>query len=41
MRSKSGTIRVIDSFHRLEKLRRYSMVDFDGLAREDESEQGS
>ena len=30
MRSKSGTIRVIDSFHRLEKLRRYSMVDFDG-----------
>jgi len=30
MRSKSGTIRVIDSFHRLEKLRAYSMVDFDG-----------
>jgi len=30
MRSKSGTIRVIDSFHRLEKLGRYSMVDFDG-----------
>jgi fructose-1,6-bisphosphatase II len=30
MRSKSGTIRWIDSFHRLEKLRRYSMVDFDG-----------
>jgi fructose-1,6-bisphosphatase II len=30
MRSKSGTIRVIDSFHRLEKLRRYSVVDFDG-----------
>jgi len=30
MRSKSGTIRVIDSFHRLEKLRRYAMVDFDG-----------
>ena len=30
MRSKSGTIRVIDSYHRLEKLRRYSMVDFDG-----------
>jgi fructose-1,6-bisphosphatase II len=29
MRSKSGTIRVIDSFHRLEKLRRYSAVDFD------------
>ncbi|HEX6873780.1 MAG TPA: class II fructose-bisphosphatase [Micromonosporaceae bacterium] len=30
MRSKSGTIRVIDSFHRLEKLRAYSMIDFDG-----------
>jgi fructose-1,6-bisphosphatase II len=29
-RSKSGTIRVIDSFHRLEKLRHYSLVDFDG-----------
>jgi fructose-1,6-bisphosphatase II len=31
MRSKSGTIRVIDSYHRLEKLRRYAMVDFDGV----------
>jgi fructose-1,6-bisphosphatase II len=30
MRSKSGTIRVIDSFHRLEKLSRYAVVDFDG-----------
>ncbi|WP_213452704.1 class II fructose-bisphosphatase [Rhizomonospora bruguierae] len=30
MRSKSGTIRWIDSFHRLEKLRRYSSVDFGG-----------
>ena len=30
MRSKSGTIRVIDSYHRLEKLRRYSVVEFDG-----------
>lgn len=30
MRSKSGTIRVIDSYHRLEKLARYSAVDFDG-----------
>ncbi|HWH01406.1 MAG TPA: class II fructose-bisphosphatase [Pilimelia sp.] len=30
MRSKSGTIRVIDSYHRLEKLSRYSAVDFDG-----------
>jgi fructose-1,6-bisphosphatase II len=29
MRSKSGTIRVIDSFHRLEKLRSYAAVDFD------------
>ncbi|HEX5741261.1 MAG TPA: class II fructose-bisphosphatase [Pilimelia sp.] len=29
MRSKSGTIRVIDSYHRLEKLRAYSAVDFD------------
>jgi fructose-1,6-bisphosphatase II len=30
MRSKSGTIRIIDSYHRLEKLRAYSIVDFDG-----------
>ncbi len=30
MRSKSGTIRIIDSYHRLEKLRNYSIVDFDG-----------
>jgi len=30
MRSKSGTIRIVDAFHRLEKLRRYSAVDFDG-----------
>ena len=30
MRSKSGTIRVIDSYHRLEKLALYSLVDFDG-----------
>jgi fructose-1,6-bisphosphatase II len=29
MRSKSGTIRIVDSFHRLEKLRSYSIVDFD------------
>ncbi|MDI1459898.1 class II fructose-bisphosphatase [Catellatospora sp. KI3] len=28
MRSKSGTIRVIDSYHRLEKLAGYSAVDF-------------
>ena len=30
MRSKSGTIRMVDGMHRLEKLRQYSMVDFDG-----------
>jgi len=30
MRSKSGTIRVIDSYHRLEKISLYSVVDFDG-----------
>ncbi|WP_306204287.1 class II fructose-bisphosphatase [Actinoplanes sp. RD1] len=30
MRSKSGTIRVIDSYHRLEKLKLYSSIDFDG-----------
>jgi fructose-1,6-bisphosphatase II len=30
MRSKSGTIRFIDSYHRLEKLALYSSVDFDG-----------
>jgi fructose-1,6-bisphosphatase II len=35
MRSKSGTIRIIDSFHRLEKLRGYSIVDFDGTLPED------
>lgn len=29
MRSKSGTIRQIDSTHRLSKLRAYSTVDFD------------
>jgi fructose-1,6-bisphosphatase II len=29
MRSKSGTVRVIDSYHRLEKLARYSIVDFE------------
>ena len=27
MRSKSGTVRVIDSWHRLEKLREYSAID--------------
>ncbi|MEJ3653742.1 class II fructose-bisphosphatase [Actinomycetes bacterium KLBMP 9759] len=29
MRSKSGTVRMIDGYHRLTKLREYSMVDFD------------
>jgi fructose-1,6-bisphosphatase II len=29
MRSKSGTIRMIDSTHKLSKLRAYSAVDFD------------
>ncbi|TSE01977.1 class II fructose-bisphosphatase [Skermania sp. ID1734] len=30
MRSKSGTVRMIDAYHRLTKLREYSAVDFDG-----------
>ncbi|HWO67805.1 MAG TPA: class II fructose-bisphosphatase [Umezawaea sp.] len=38
MRSKSGTVRMIDGFHRLTKLREYSSVDFDRLA-EAEAEQ--
>jgi len=29
MRSKSGTIRQIESQHRLSKLRAYSSIDFD------------
>jgi fructose-1,6-bisphosphatase II len=29
MRSKSGTIRMIESEHRLSKLRAYSSVDYD------------
>jgi len=37
MRSKSGTIRVIDSYHRLEKLRRYAVVDFDGQPLDEQS----
>ncbi|OQO92434.1 fructose-bisphosphatase, class II [Saccharomonospora piscinae] len=32
MRSKSGTVRLIDGYHRLTKLRSYSSVDFDGAA---------
>jgi len=39
MRSKSGTVRMIDGFHRLEKLRRYSTVDFDRLAEADADQQ--
>jgi fructose-1,6-bisphosphatase II len=31
MRSKSGTVRMIDSFHQLTKLRKYAAVDFDQL----------
>ncbi|WP_197318603.1 class II fructose-bisphosphatase [Saccharomonospora sp. NB11] len=30
MRSKSGTVRMIDGYHRLTKLRHYSSIDFDG-----------
>jgi fructose-1,6-bisphosphatase II len=32
MRSRSGTVRTIDSFHRLSKLSEYSAVDFTGDA---------
>jgi fructose-1,6-bisphosphatase II len=39
MRSKSGTIRVIDSFHRLDKLRQYAVVDF-GSGADDEDTGG-
>jgi fructose-1,6-bisphosphatase II len=35
MRSKSGTLRMIDGFHRLTKLREYSSVDFDRADDED------
>ncbi len=31
MRSKSGTVRMIDGYHRLTKLREYSAVDFDPI----------
>ncbi|MQA11269.1 MAG: class II fructose-bisphosphatase [Pseudonocardiaceae bacterium] len=38
MRSKSGTVRLIDGYHRLTKLREYSSVDFDrGASGEDTS----
>lgn len=30
MRSKSGTVRLIDGYHRLTKLRAYSSIDFEG-----------
>ncbi|SDX77054.1 fructose-1,6-bisphosphatase II [Amycolatopsis xylanica] len=30
MRSKSGTVRLIDGYHRLNKLRAYASIDFDG-----------
>ncbi|HEY7594917.1 MAG TPA: class II fructose-bisphosphatase [Actinophytocola sp.] len=36
MRSKSGTVRMIDGFHRLTKLRQYSTVDFDRLEKASE-----
>ncbi|WP_156754793.1 class II fructose-bisphosphatase [Actinokineospora pegani] len=36
MRSKSGTVRMIDGFHRLTKLREYSTVDFDRQDQVDE-----
>ncbi|PXY21190.1 class II fructose-bisphosphatase [Prauserella muralis] len=35
MRSKSGTVRLIDGYHRLTKLRSYSSVDFDGSLGDD------
>ncbi|GAB3489008.1 class II fructose-bisphosphatase [Amycolatopsis cihanbeyliensis] len=35
MRSKSGTVRLIDGYHRLTKLRAYSSVDFDGTLESD------
>jgi fructose-1,6-bisphosphatase II len=38
MRSKSGTVRMIDGFHRLTKLREYSSVDFDRSEKADEDE---
>jgi fructose-1,6-bisphosphatase II len=33
MRSKSGTVRMIDAYHRLSKLNEYSAVDFTGDTR--------
>ncbi|WP_181783935.1 class II fructose-bisphosphatase [Pseudonocardia pini] len=36
MRSKSGTVRMIDGYHRLTKLREYASVDFDAEERDAE-----
>ncbi len=30
--SKSGTVRVIEAYHRLDKLRRYASIEFTGDA---------
>ena len=30
MRSKSGTVRVIEAYHRLDELREYASIDFTG-----------
>jgi fructose-1,6-bisphosphatase II len=30
MRSKSGTVRVIEAYHRLDKLREFASIDFIG-----------
>jgi fructose-1,6-bisphosphatase II len=38
MRSKSGTVRMIDGYHRLTKLREYSSVDYDIEEQDAESE---
>jgi fructose-1,6-bisphosphatase II len=35
MRSKSGTVRLIDGYHRLTKLREYASIDFDSPSHED------
>ena len=31
MRSKSGTVRMIEAYHRLEKLHEFSSINFDGV----------
>ncbi len=41
MRSKSGTVRMIDGYHRLTKLREYSAVDFDLSDAQIEAEEAS